>query len=35
MRPQCDYAGVIEEVGPGVTKPLKKGDRVCGMANGA
>ncbi|KAI3397949.1 hypothetical protein diail_10025 [Diaporthe ilicicola] len=31
----CDYAGVIEEVGPGVTKPLKKGDRVCGMAFGA
>lgn len=31
---QCDYAGVVEEVGPGVTKPLKKGDRVCGMAHG-
>lgn len=30
----CDYAGVVEEVGPGVTKPLKKGDRVCGMAHG-
>ncbi|KAL1861525.1 hypothetical protein Daus18300_008788 [Diaporthe australafricana] len=27
--------GVIEEVGPGVTKPFKKGDRVCGMAFGA
>ncbi|KAJ6442583.1 zinc-binding oxidoreductase [Purpureocillium lavendulum] len=31
----CDYAGVVEEVGPGVRKPLKKGDRVCGMAHGA
>ncbi|KAG6366717.1 hypothetical protein INS49_000896 [Diaporthe citri] len=31
----CDYAGVVEEVGPGVTKPLKKGDRVCGFAHGA
>ncbi|KAK2613982.1 hypothetical protein N8I77_000847 [Diaporthe amygdali] len=31
----CDYAGVIEEVGPGVTKSLKKGDRVCGFAFGA
>lgn len=31
---QCDYAGVVEEVGPGVTKPLKKGDRVCGFAHG-
>jgi len=25
-----DYAGVIEEVGPGVLRDLKKGDRVCG-----
>lgn len=32
---QCDYAGVVEEVGPGVTKPLKKGDRICGFAHGA
>lgn len=32
---QCDYAGVIEEVGPGVTKALKKGDRICGFAHGA
>lgn len=31
----CDYAGVVEEVGPGVTKPFKKGDRVAGIAFGA
>ncbi|POS75912.1 hypothetical protein DHEL01_v205698 [Diaporthe helianthi] len=30
----CDYAGVVEEVGPGVTKALKKGDRVSGLAHG-
>ncbi|KAH7364700.1 zinc-binding oxidoreductase ToxD, partial [Rhexocercosporidium sp. MPI-PUGE-AT-0058] len=26
----CDYAGVVEEVGPEVTRNFKKGDRVCG-----
>ncbi|KAL1862211.1 hypothetical protein Plec18170_001036 [Paecilomyces lecythidis] len=31
----CDYAGVIEEVGPNVVKPFKKGDRVAGFAHGA
>lgn len=31
----CDYAGVVEEVGQNVAKPLKKGDRVCGFAWGA
>lgn len=31
---QCDYAGVVEEVGSGVTRALKKGDRVSGMAHG-
>ncbi|KHN96137.1 Alcohol dehydrogenase superfamily, zinc-type [Metarhizium album ARSEF 1941] len=31
----CDYAGVVEAVGPKVTKPLKKGDRVCGFVHGA
>lgn len=31
----CDYAGVVEEVGPAVTKPLKKGDRVAGMTFGS
>ena len=31
----CDYAGVVEEIGTKVTKPFKKGDRVCGMCHGA
>lgn len=31
----CDYAGVVEAVGPGVTKPFKKGDRICGIAHGS
>lgn len=31
---QCDYAGVVEELGSGVTKALKRGDRVSGMAHG-
>ncbi|KAK0755671.1 hypothetical protein N5P37_011783 [Trichoderma harzianum] len=31
----CDYAGVIEAIGPAVIKPLRKGDRVCGMAHGS
>ena len=26
----CDYAGIIDEVGPGVHRSFKKGDRVCG-----
>jgi NADPH:quinone reductase-like Zn-dependent oxidoreductase len=26
----CDYAGVVEEVGPEVIRDFKKGDRVCG-----
>ena len=30
----CDYAGVVEAVGPAVTKDLKQGDRVAGMAHG-
>ncbi|KAK7426018.1 hypothetical protein QQZ08_007466 [Neonectria magnoliae] len=30
----CDYAGVVEEVGPGVTKQFQKGDRICGPVNG-
>lgn len=31
----CDFAGVIEEVGPKVTKAWNKGDRICGCAHGA
>ncbi|KAI9653485.1 MAG: hypothetical protein M1831_006033 [Alyxoria varia] len=30
----CDFAGEILEVGPGVTKNLKKGDRVAGFTHG-
>ncbi|KAL2841752.1 chaperonin 10-like protein [Aspergillus pseudoustus] len=30
----CDYAGVVEEVGPKVQKAFKKGDRIAGMAHG-
>ncbi len=30
----CDYAGIVEQVGPNVTKQFAKGDRVCGMAHG-
>ncbi|KAL2859406.1 chaperonin 10-like protein [Aspergillus pseudodeflectus] len=30
----CDYAGVVEEVGPKVTKAFKKGDRITGMVHG-
>ncbi|KAH7303866.1 chaperonin 10-like protein [Stachybotrys elegans] len=29
-----DYAGTVEEVGPGVTLPFKKGDRVAGAIHG-
>lgn len=31
----CDYAGVVEQVGPGVSKTFEKGDRVCGPVFGA
>lgn len=30
----CDYAGIVEEVGGGVVKPFKKGDRIAGFAHG-
>lgn len=30
----CDYVGVVEEVGPRVTKKFRKGDRICGVAHG-
>ncbi|KAK1448474.1 TOXD [Colletotrichum cuscutae] len=31
----CDYSGVVVEVGPGVTKGFKVGDRICGPVNGS
>ncbi|KAF7552890.1 hypothetical protein G7046_g7276 [Stylonectria norvegica] len=31
----CDYAGVVVEVGSGVTKDFKVGDRITGMVNGS
>ena len=31
----CDFAGIVEDIGSGVTKPWKKGDRVCGCVHGA
>lgn len=34
MRVGCDYAGVVEVVGPGISKVFKKGDRVCGFVFG-
>lgn len=30
----CDYAGIVEQVGPAVTKIFKKGDRVAGFGHG-
>ncbi|GAD93021.1 alcohol dehydrogenase, putative [Paecilomyces variotii No. 5] len=30
----CDFAGVVEEIGPRVTKPWKRGDRVFGATFG-
>ncbi|KAI1365715.1 GroES-like protein [Xylaria arbuscula] len=34
-RSGCDYAGEVVEVGPGVTKDVKKGDRSSGLVFGA
>lgn len=31
----CDYAGIVEQVGPKVTKPFAKGDRICGIVHGS
>lgn len=30
----CDYAGVVQAIGPRVKKPFKKGDRVAGFVHG-
>ena len=30
----CDYAGIVEEVGDGVTQLWKVGDKIFGMAHG-
>jgi len=30
----CDYSGIVEAVGPAVTKQLKKGDRIAGVCHG-
>ncbi|KAI1823640.1 GroES-like protein [Xylaria intraflava] len=34
-RSGCDYAGEVAEVGPGLAKDVKKGDRISGMTFGA
>ncbi|TQV97778.1 hypothetical protein V2A60_006497 [Cordyceps javanica] len=34
-RPGVDFAGVVEEVGPGANRGFQQGDRVCGVAFGA
>ena len=34
VRLGCDYAGMVEEVGPKVTKPFTKGNRVFGFVHG-
>ena len=31
----CDFSGVVEAVGPAVTKQLKKGDRIAGVCHGS
>lgn len=30
----CDYAGIVEAIGPAVQKPFCVGDRVCGLIHG-
>ncbi|KAH6665175.1 hypothetical protein B0J14DRAFT_569284 [Halenospora varia] len=30
----CDYAGIVEEFGPGVTKNLEISDKIAGFAHG-
>lgn len=31
----CDYAGIVQEVGPGVRRRFMEGDRVCGCTRPA
>lgn len=31
----CDYAGIVEAVGPKVKKAFSKGDRICGFVHGS
>ena len=31
----CDYAGIVEEVGPDVAGKFAKGDRICGPVHGS
>lgn len=31
----CDYSGIVEEIGKGVTQDFKKGDRIAGLAHGS
>ncbi|KAL2822441.1 zinc-binding oxidoreductase [Aspergillus granulosus] len=31
----CDYAGEVLEIGKGVKKPFRKGDRICGFVHGS
>jgi NADPH:quinone reductase-like Zn-dependent oxidoreductase len=35
LRSGCDYAGVVEDVGPKVTKAFNKGDRITGVTHGS
>jgi NADPH:quinone reductase-like Zn-dependent oxidoreductase len=31
----CDFSGIVEEIGPAVTKSFQKGDEVMGVAHGS
>ncbi|RDW72877.1 hypothetical protein BP6252_06784 [Coleophoma cylindrospora] len=34
-KPGCDYCGIVEEIGPKVTKPFRIGDRITGFVHGS